>query len=198
MLLNRDKYQDNLSKIKYNLKTDIKGDEDKIFLITGENGVGKSRFIEGVFLKELKKSGKRMLYFGQDIENQILSFNLITLVKSFVESLKKQGSFFKTIFLNDDSHESIELDFDEETTLNPDNGAKKDFIIHECAKYSGLDVVIFDEADKYFTSSLEFVEFLGTVKSKNIFIISHIISKDYKTLTLTKDTEGVNIEFLDN
>lgn len=198
MLLNRDRYQDNLSKIKYNLRTDIKGDEDRIIIITGENGVGKSRFIEGVFLKELKKSNKRLLYFGQDIENQILSFNLIALVKSFVEGLKKQKSFFKTVFLNDDSHESIKLDFDEENTLNPDNFAKKDFIVTECGKYNDLDVVIFDEADKYFNSSIEFVDFLKTIKSNNIFIISHIISGNFKTLILIKDSEGVNIEFLNN
>ena len=198
MLLNRGKYQDNLSKIKYNLKTDINGDKDEIILITGENGVGKSRFIEGIFLKELKKGNKKILYFGQDIENQILSFNLITLVKSFVESLRKQKSFFKTVFLNDDSHESIELDFDEETTLNPDNLAKRDFIVTECSKYSNLDVVIFDEADKYFNSSIEFVDFLKTIKSNNIFIVSHIISGNFKILNLTKDSEEVNIEFINN
>lgn len=196
MLLNKSIYNDNLSKIKYNLKSDIKSCKNNIIQIKGENGVGKTRFIEGVLLKELKKNNKRILYFGQDIENQILSFNLITLVKSFVDSLKKQGSFFKTVFLNDDSHTSIKLDFDEETTLNPDDMAKRDFIIHESGKYFNLDVVIFDEADKYFHSSSEFIEFIKSIDADTVFVISHIIDTNFSTLMLTKSLEGVNIEFI--
>lgn len=198
MLLNKNTYKDNLSKIIYNLNTDIQDTDKSIILIQGENGVGKTRFVEGVLLKELKKNNKKLLYFGQDLENQILSFNLISLVKDFVDNLRKQGSFFKTIFLNDDSHESININFNEKSTLYPDNESKRDFITIECKKYKNLDVVIFDEVDKYFTSGGDFLSFIYTISSKHIFIISHLIPGEFSRLNLVKNSGEVQIEFFNS
>jgi len=193
MLLRKGVYNDKLSQLTYNLKESIDSPTG-IYLIKGENGVGKSRFIEGVLLKELKKQDKSILYFAQDIENQILCYNLINLVKVFVETLKKQGSFFKTIFLNDDSHNNIPLEFNDETTLNPTEDSKKSFIITECSKFSNLDVVIFDEADKYFGKVEDFITFVENLKCKHIFIISHLFETEYQTLQLSSKEGGVDIE----
>ncbi|QEN05047.1 hypothetical protein EW093_10110 [Thiospirochaeta perfilievii] len=197
MLLRKGVYNDKLSQLTYNLKESIDSPTG-IYLIKGENGVGKSRFIEGVLLKELKKQDKSILYFAQDIENQILCYNLINLVKVFVETLKKQGSFFKTIFLNDDSHNNIPLEFNDETTLTPTDDSKKSFIITECSKYSNLDVVIFDEADKYFGKVEDFITFVENLKCKHIFIISHLFKTEYQTLQLSSKEGGVNIELFNS
>lgn len=197
MLLSKNIYHDNLSKISYRLQSDI-NEEYSIFIITGENGVGKSRFIEGVFLKELKKNRKRILYFGQDIENQILSFNLINLVSNFIKNLREQGSFFKTIFLNDESHNSVKVDFDETSTLAPSEESKREFIINECLKGKNLDVVIFDEADKYFNSSDDFFQLIDRTDSKQFFIISHILGKSLPVIYLRKENKEVVVELLNN
>lgn len=198
MLLKQGNYSESLSRLNYNLKSDILSSSSKYFLIDGENGIGKSRFIEGVLLKEFKKNRKRLLYFGQDIENQILSFELISLVKTFINNLKKEKSFFKTIFLNDDSHNSIELDFSERKTLNPNSLDIKKFIIKECQKYPNVDVLIFDEVDKYFAEEQEFLEFIENINVKNIFIISHILDinklSDANSVSLKNNQGVVEIE----
>ncbi|MGL1892375.1 MAG: hypothetical protein OCD02_12170 [Spirochaetaceae bacterium] len=202
MLLNRGNYHDSTSKTSYKLKDDISLNSDAVYLLQGENGIGKSRFIEGVLLKEFKDRSLKTLYFAQDIENQLLSYKLISLVKEFIGGLKKQKSFFKTIFLNDDAHESIKLDFNQEEVLDPNSGTIYNFILGECKKFNDADVIIFDEVDKYFVSSKDFTDFITSIKVKNIFIISHILNNtdklinNQKNLTLTKDIQGVNIEFL--
>lgn len=202
MLINSGIYRDSLAKLNYNLQSDIDCDQTKFFLIEGENGVGKSRFIEGILLKEFKKRGIKQLYFGQDIENQILSFELISLVKIFIQNLKKDKSFFKTIFLNDESHSSTPLEFNQKSTLNPNNSDIKKFILKESNKYKDLDVIIFDEVDKYFSSAEEFLSFLKNIEVNTVFLISHIMDytslKDSKRLSL-KTYEGVvNIELINS
>lgn len=202
MLLKSGTYRDALSRLNYKLNSNIDSNTDRYFLIEGENGVGKSRFIEGILLKELKKNRKKLLYFGQDIENQILSFELISLVKTFIENLKKERSFFKTIFLNDDAHNSIDLEFSEKNTLNPDSRDIKNFIIKESSKYTHLDVVVFDEVDKYFSSEEEFLHFITNIDAANILIISHILDikslNNGKLISLSNKKGVVNIELSNN
>ena len=91
MLLDKLKYSDQTANIIYKFDKTLDVSSHSISLIKGDNGVGKTRFIEGILLKELKANNIKTLYFGQDIENQILSFNLIFLVKEFVLGLKKSG-----------------------------------------------------------------------------------------------------------
>ncbi len=200
MLLDKLKYSDQTANIIYKFDKTLDVSSHSISLIKGDNGVGKTRFIEGILLKELKANNIKTLYFGQDIENQILSFNLIFLVKEFVLGLKKSGSFFKTIFLNDDSHEKTVLDFNEEKTLKPDNCAKSEFIINECKKYRDIvDVVIFDEADKYFKSSDVFLELINQFNNKSVYIISHILEIDNaRTIYLKKCNQEVEVVIHDN
>lgn len=197
MLLNKDIYHDKISQIEYHLKSDISA-EKPVYLISGENGVGKSRFIEGVLLKELKKQNKKLLYFGQDLENQILSYNLIHLVSAFIKTLREQGSFFKTIFLNDDYSHSTDIEFDEKATLAPTETAKRDFITSECLKYNNLDIVIFDEADKYFAHSTDFFELINKTDAKQFIIISHILKEDIPVIHLRKLEKEVMIEQFDH
>lgn len=200
MQIIKSRYRDSLARINYNLLSDIDITKGKIYLINGENGIGKSRFIEGVLLKELKRSKIKTLYFSQDIENQILSFELIALVKGFIKHLKKQGTFFKTILFNDDSHKSIELDFDSKKVLEPDNTSINNFIQKECISYNDIEVIIFDEVDKYFKDQDDFLSFLGKFKSECVFIISHILNEKRnsyikcESLLLKKPGEEVLIE----
>lgn len=175
-MLSRGEYRDNLSKTDYKLDSNIELDRT-IYHITGGNGAGKSRFIEGVLLKELKKQQIRMLYFSQDIENQILSFELIDLVKNFIDLLKKSGKFFKTIFLNDDAHVDIALNFDEQSVLRPNRETILQFILREIKRYSA-EVIIFDEVDKYFSNEDDFINLINKYCNATIFIVSHIISSD--------------------
>lgn len=203
MQIIKNKYKDSLSKIKYRLQSDINITKGKVYLLKGENGIGKSRFIEGVLLKELKKSKIKTLYFSQDIENQILSFELISLVKSFIFHLKKQGTFFKTVLFNDDSHRSIELDFDSKKVLTPDNSTINNFIRKETRRYKDIEVVVFDEVDKYFDTQDDFTGFLESLSSECIFIISHILDDkndtlDCSTLNLGRNNEEVVVEYLKN
>lgn len=204
MQITSNKYRDTLARIDYNLQTDIDITKGKVYLINGENGIGKSRFIEGVLLKELKKRKIKTLYFSQDIENQILSFELISLVKDFIKHLKKQKTFFKTILFNDDSHKSIELDFNEKEVLDPDNSTIHSFIRKECSSYEDIEVVIFDEVDKYFSCQDDFLNFLGSFTTECIFIISHIldnrekVSSGYESLKLSRSNEEVLIERSEN
>ncbi len=202
MLLKKSSYKDVVSDTTYNLTNDMTA--GKKYIITGENGVGKSRFLEGVFLKNIKKSGFKMLYFSQDIENQILSFELISLVKEFVYNLKKTGSFFKTIFLNDDAHQDIQLDFNEKETLHPDNDSIRRFILRESEKFNDVDILILDEVDKFFNSTDEFRNFIRNSSIKSIVIISHILGETLDTVPglisvdLNRSGKGVTVEFLNN
>lgn len=202
MLLKSGTYKDSVAKLNYNLITDIDFTTSRYFILDGENGVGKSRFIEGVLLKEIKKDGDKLLYFGQDIENQILSFELISLVKTFINNLRKDKAFFKTIFLNDQTHNTTELEFSEKSTLTPDNDDIKKFILKESKTYDDLDFIIFDEVDKYFKSEDEFISFLENIQVKNIIIISHILNYNIlnksKKISLTKIEGEINIELLNS
>lgn len=177
MLLKKGLYYDNQSKISYNLTKNISNSTRKVFLIQGENGIGKTRFVEGVLLKNLKKNSFKTLYFSQDIENQIISFELISVISEFVSQLRKSGSFFKTILFNDDSHEKIDLHFDNKKILEPDNDSINSFIKRQAQLYGNSDVVIMDEVDKYFKSKDEFYDFINNISVDNVFIISHLIEK---------------------
>lgn len=198
MLLKSKTYRDSVSKLSYNLTKTINFEDSRYFLIDGENGIGKSRFVEGILLKEIKNENKKLLYFGQDIENQILSFELISLVKTFIYNLRKERSFFKTIFLNDDSHNKTNLEFSEKSTLTPDNNDIKNFIIKESDSYGTLDIVIFDEVDKYFNSEDEFIDFLKNIDVKTIFIISHILNYGFlennRRISLKENKGVIDIE----
>ena len=202
MLIKKGQYKDTVAQLIYNLKSEINLNQEGNFILVGENGVGKSRFIEGILLKEIKKSGSKLLYFSQDIENQILSFELISLVKTFIDNLRREKSFFKTIFLNDETHNTTELNFSEKSTLRPDNTDIKNFIIKECKSYNDLDTIIFDEVDKYFDSEEEFLRFLDELPIKNIILISHIIGhrnlKDFKSIRLIKNTGVIDIEIVNS
>lgn len=187
-------YTDRTSKITYKLKSPITLYTKEITLINGENGVGKTRFLEGVLLKELRKQKKRILYFGQDLENQMLTFELINIVKKFITTLKQQGNFFKAILFNNDSHKDIEIDFDSDAILNPDKESIKKFILTESHKYK-YDVLVLDEVDKYFTNSDEFSNYLDKLEVKRIFLISHIIEDgNYTLLNFTNINGEVVIE----
>lgn len=182
-------YTDRTSKITYKLKSPIILDSKEITLINGENGVGKTRFLEGILLKEIKKQKRRILYFGQDLENQILTFELINIVKKFITTLKQQGNFFKAILFNNDSHKDIEIDFDSNAILNPDKEAIKQFILTESHKYK-YDVLVLDEVDKYFSNCDEFNIFLDKLEVKRIFLISHIIENGNYTVLNFKNSNG--------
>ncbi len=198
MLICSGLYSDPKSKNRYIVASNIR--KNRIHLITGENGVGKTRFIEGILLKKIKKNGNRVLYFSQDIENQILSFGLIDLVKRFILSLKESGTFFKTILLNDQTHNSLDIDFDHNKVLHPDREAIQEFISNELNKYGDVDIIILDEVDKYFSTSEKFIELIEKQSNKTIIIISHILEDiDYRQLninriTLKESKEGIIVE----
>lgn len=201
MHIKKGRYSDLTAKIKYSIKEDIKTNNRDYSMVTGDNGVGKTRFIEGVLLKELKKQKIKTLYFSQDIENQILSFELISLVKDFITKLKKSGSFFKTVLFNDDAHNSIGLDFNSDEVLKPNRESICNFIKRQTKKFYSVEVVILDEVDKYFDSPDNFQKYLDTLEGKTVFLISHIIKKqrlkyNMRQLRLTKDITngGVLIE----
>lgn len=200
MLIEAGYFKDSISGIKYNLVENIPENNRCLYLLTGENGVGKTRFIEGVLLKELRKRKIRILYFSQDIENQILSFELIYLVKDFIHTLKKSGTFFKTILFNHDSHKSIELDFDNKRVLNPDSEFIKDFIEKQTKKFNSVDIIVLDEIDKYFYSTKEFTNYINSITDKSVFIISHILEKEIninreiKSINLTDNSGEVKVE----
>lgn len=197
MQLNKTTLFDNTAKLSYSLKQPIIFSSG-ITQITGENGVGKTRFLEGVLLKEAKEQGYKVLYFGQDIENQILTFNLISLVKEFIDTLKKQGNFFKAILFNDDSHNQINLDFNQDSTLNPTSRDKKKFIVAESKKFSSVDIVALDEVDKYFENNNDFKKFIETINAKHIFIISHILQDRFNTLNLEGKNGEVLVDYTSN
>lgn len=194
MLINGE-YRDETSDTDYFIKEDVILD-NCIYHITGDNGAGKSRFIEGVLLKELKRQKIRILYFSQDIENQILSFELIDLVKNFIDLLKRSGKFFRTILFNDDSHMDISLNFNEKSVLNPSQEDIREFIYKETSRYQS-DVIIFDEVDKYFSNNEEFLTFIQGLENKTVFIISHIIDEEKltskKELHLNRESQEVHI-----
>lgn len=194
MILEKGLYKDKTSNISYRIIEPISWENNRTTLIIGENGVGKTRFIEGVLLKKLKQDKKRILYFGQDLENQILTFELINLVKKFITTLKEQGNFFKAILFNHESHKSIELDFDNDSVLNPTKLSIKKFILKESKKYK-IDILILDEVDKYFSSKSEFKEYLNSVEVERIFMISHILDNDeYHKIKLYASNGEVIIE----
>lgn len=194
MIIHEGLYKDKTSKISYRVVKPISWNKSKITLLLGENGVGKTRFIEGVLLKKLKQDKKRILYFGQDLENQILTFELINLVKHFIDTLKKQGNFFRAILFNHDSHKNIDLDFDSDSVLNPTKSSIKEFILKESKRYK-IDVLILDEVDKYFSGKEEFQDYLNSVQASKIFIISHILdNREYHKMNLYTSNGEVIIE----
>lgn len=199
MLLRSSSYTDSISGVVYSINSNLDFSKDETYIITGENGVGKSRFIEGILLKELKHNGENILYFSQDVENQILSFELISLVKNFINILKKSGTFLKTIFLNDESHNSIELDFNSNGVLHPTPQDIKNFVVKECLHNKNISIVIFDEIDKYFSNKDEFIQLLKETKIKKKIIISHEISEfpaiKYNRIILEKKKDGVLVNF---
>ncbi|OQY36928.1 MAG: hypothetical protein B6229_09185, partial [Spirochaetaceae bacterium 4572_7] len=106
-------------------------------------------------------------------------------------------SFFKTILLNDPEHNNIELDFDNKSILFPTQKSINNFIITECKKYKDIDIILFDEVDKYFNSNEEFYTFLSNLKCKNIIVISHIFNSkqnNTRNITLTLKNKVVVVE----
>jgi translation initiation factor RLI1 len=189
-MIKKGNYVDGLSHVRYKIEKDL-NPNSKIIRLKGDNGVGKTRFVEGILLKELKKQKKRILYIGQDLENQILSHELIKLVDSFVTQLKNSGDFFKAILLNDESHHKIELDFNSDKVLNPGRLDKKTFIMDEITNIENADYIILDEVDKYFDN---FIELLNLLKNKDarVVIISHLLDdiEDIFTIEL-KNIGGI-------
>lgn len=187
MILSSGEYRDNLSKTTYRLSNHITFKD--IILIKGSNGVGKTRFIEGVLLKELRREKKSIIYFGQDLENQILTYELISVVKEFISKLKSRGNFLKAVLFNDDSHNSIEVDFNSKEILNPSLEYIREFIKRESLKYDP-DIVIYDEVDKFFDTSEEFINLIKSLKCRNVVVISHLLESSDSEINLTK-SEGV-------
>lgn len=184
-------YRDELSKIQYQLDKEV--ELDKVTLIKGDNGVGKTRFVEGVLLKELRKNKKSIIYFGQDLENQILTYELISIVKDFIERLKEKGNFLKAVLLNDSSDSNLNIDFDSNEILNPSLKYIRKFIKRESVKYKP-DIIIFDEVDKYFDNKDEFLKVIDEATSKNIVIISHLIESCEREINLVKGEGYVKIQ----
>lgn len=184
-------YRDELSKIQYQLDREV--ELDNVTLIKGDNGVGKTRFVEGVLLKELRKGKKSIIYFGQDLENQILTYELISIVKDFIERLKEKGNFLKAVLLNDSSDSNLKIDFDSDEILNPSLKYIRKFIKRESVKYKP-DIIIFDEVDKYFESRDEFLKVINGATSKNIVIISHLIERSEREINLVKGDSYVKIQ----
>lgn len=193
MVINPGDYKDDLSKTSYTLPYPINFHEKRITLIKGSNGVGKTRFVEGILLKELRKEKKSIVYFGQDLENQILTYELISLVKDFIDKLKKNGNFLKAVLFNDNSHKEIDIEFNSKEILNPSIGYIRKFIEKESIKHNP-DIIIYDEADKYFPTEDDFHIMLNKVKCKNIVIISHLIDNGDKIIKLVKDGNTVNVQ----
>jgi ABC-type cobalamin/Fe3+-siderophores transport system ATPase subunit len=136
----------------FRLDSEIRLTTKSIYYLTGENGAGKTTFLEQVCVPKLKRAGARYIFLGSDFPIQVLTMRTWVAIRKVLQP-------------------KLRVRADRSTNRNQ-------HFINELIRVSGrCDILVADEIFRYVTA-----DYISTILQENSAASALIVSHDRRSV----------------